>query len=120
MYQLVNPADELVEQELMLNRFNRLIGELLRGAMSRNVFQPWEVELLLDLDTCQIPREAASGCAASIPEGSHQATRDVLPARPMTLSRYLEIRGKGINRLRPRDGPECESSRCNTIRIASE
>ena len=52
----------------MLNRFNRLIGELLRGAISRNAFQPWEVELLLDLETCQIPPEAAGGCAAPIPE----------------------------------------------------
>ena len=42
-------ADDLVEQELMLNRFNRLIGEIMHGAITRNLFQPWEVDLLLDI-----------------------------------------------------------------------
>jgi len=42
-------ADDLVAQELMLNRFNRLMGELMRGAITRNVFQPWEIDLLLDI-----------------------------------------------------------------------
>ena len=49
-------AEELIEQELMLNRFNRLIGEVMRGALARNSFQPWEVEILLDLDQCQVEK----------------------------------------------------------------
>ena len=49
-------ADDLVEQELMLNRFNRLMGELLRGTIARNSFYPWEVEILLDLDACPLDR----------------------------------------------------------------
>ena len=49
-------ADDLVEQELMLNRFNRLMGEITRGTITRNVFQPWEVDLLLDIDSCTLDR----------------------------------------------------------------
>ena len=43
-------ADELIELELMLNRFNRLIGEVIRGVLARNSFQHWEVEILMDLE----------------------------------------------------------------------
>src|ERR1019366_10159217 len=49
-------ADDLVEQELMLNRFNRLIGEITHGAISRNVFQPWEIDLLVDIASCPLDR----------------------------------------------------------------
>jgi hypothetical protein len=49
-------ADDLVERELMLNRFNRLMGELVRGAIIRNSFQPWEIDLLLDIDNCPLDR----------------------------------------------------------------
>jgi len=44
-------ADDLVDQELMLNRFRRLISELLRGTIRRTVFGPWEVEILLDIES---------------------------------------------------------------------
>ena len=42
-------ADDLVEQELMLHRFNRLMGEIVRSAITRNAFQTWEIDLLLDI-----------------------------------------------------------------------
>lgn len=43
-----------VEVEYMLAQFNRLMQELLRGNMNRNAFRPWEVELLLDIEGCEI------------------------------------------------------------------
>ena len=46
--------DDLIQRELMLNRFKRLMGELLRGEIARNSFHPWEVEILLDMDACQM------------------------------------------------------------------
>ena len=42
--------------ELMANRFNRLVKELLEGHVQRNSFQPWEVHLLLDLQDCRLTR----------------------------------------------------------------
>ena len=42
------------DSEAVLNRFNRLISELLKGTFSRNCFRPWEVELLLDIESCNL------------------------------------------------------------------
>jgi hypothetical protein len=42
------------EVEFLLPQFNRLINELLRGSMNRNTFQPWEIALLLDIETCNL------------------------------------------------------------------
>jgi hypothetical protein len=47
-------ADDLVESELMLNRFRRLVGELIRGCIARNTFAPWELEILTDLEACNL------------------------------------------------------------------
>ena len=47
-------ADDLIERELMLNRFKRLLGEVIRGESIRNSFQAWEIEILLDLEACEL------------------------------------------------------------------
>ncbi len=46
--------DDQPDLELMANRFNRLVKELLDGAVRRTSFQPWEVDLLLDLQACRL------------------------------------------------------------------
>lgn len=46
--------DELTPQDEMLLQFNRLINELLRGQITRNCFQPWELELMLDIEGCSL------------------------------------------------------------------
>lgn len=43
------PVDEL---EPIMTQFNKLITEMLRGRVQRNTFQPWEIELLLDIEGC--------------------------------------------------------------------
>jgi hypothetical protein len=48
--------EEPPDLELMANRFNRLVKELLDGRVRRNTFQPWEVHLLLDLQECRLTR----------------------------------------------------------------
>jgi hypothetical protein len=50
----MDPADDPAEQEITLQRFHRLVTEILQGGTRRTVFQPWEVEILLDLQTCAI------------------------------------------------------------------
>ena len=42
------------EVETMLVQFDRLMAELLRGAVSRNTFRHWEVALLLDIEHCEL------------------------------------------------------------------
>ncbi|MBI5086630.1 MAG: hypothetical protein HZB13_18795 [Acidobacteria bacterium] len=44
----------LIELEERLRLFNKLMLELLRGRIQRTTFQPWEVELLLDIEACQL------------------------------------------------------------------
>ncbi len=35
--------------EIVHAQFNRLMNELIKGAINRNTFQPWEIELMLDI-----------------------------------------------------------------------
>ena len=84
-------AEDLVQLELMLNRFNRLIGELLHGTTVRNSFYPWEIELLIDMESCLVePRRR--------PEILRQYQKAVEkqlesgPGPPMKLSQYLQTR----------------------------
>jgi len=86
-------ADELIEQELMLNRFKRLIGEVIRGAVARNTFQPWEVEILLDLQNCTFER----GHRLEILGQYQRAVERQMtygPGPPMKLSEFLVIRAR--------------------------
>jgi len=48
--------DDPPDLELMANRFNRLVKELLQGEVRRTSFQSWEVHLLLDLQDCRLTR----------------------------------------------------------------
>lgn len=46
--------DTLPDSETVLAQFNRLIQELLRGSLNRNTFRPWEITLLLDIESCDL------------------------------------------------------------------
>jgi hypothetical protein len=84
-------SDDLIQLDLMLNRFNRLITELMRGAIVRNSFQPWEVEILLDIETCELDSRKR-------PEVLRQYQKAVTkqletgPGPPMKLSQYLQLK----------------------------
>jgi hypothetical protein len=45
-------------QTTNLAQFNNLIHELIQGGPKRTVYQPWEMELLLDFGTCRLRRSA--------------------------------------------------------------
>ena len=84
-------AEELVEQELMLNRFNRLIGEVMRGALARNSFQPWEVEILLDLDECQLEKRRRFDILRQYQKAVERQVNSG-DGPPMKLSEFLLLR----------------------------
>lgn len=44
----------ITELELKLQQFNKLLAEVLRGRIQRTTFQPWEVEILLDIQACEL------------------------------------------------------------------
>lgn len=46
--------EDSVQMELMLGRFRRLMSEVRSGVVRRNNFEPWEVDILLDLPNCHL------------------------------------------------------------------
>ena len=51
---LLGMIESLPDSEAVLAQFNRLIQELLRGSLNRNTFRPWEIDLLLDIESCDL------------------------------------------------------------------
>jgi hypothetical protein len=90
-------AEDLVERELMLNRFNRLMGELMRGAIVRNVFQPWEIELLLDIENCPLERRRRLEILRQYQKAVERQL-DTGPGPPMKLSHFLAMRAAAKQR----------------------
>ncbi|MGA2212687.1 MAG: hypothetical protein ABSH31_05375 [Bryobacteraceae bacterium] len=79
---------QTVDSEARLNRFNRLMGELIRGAMNRNTFQPWEIDILLDIEACQIlepvKRETLRRYQKAVQRSMEKGAQ-----MPLRLSEYL-------------------------------
>ena len=84
-------ADDLVEQELMLHRFNRLMGEIMRGAITRNVFQAWEIDVLLDIESCPLERRRRLEIMRQYQKAVERQL-DTGPGPPMKLSVFLAAR----------------------------
>ena len=78
----------------MLGRFNRLMAELARGVITRNHFAPWEIELLLDLQSCKLePRRRSETLRQYQRAVERQMEKG--PGPPMKLSDFLARREKG-------------------------
>jgi hypothetical protein len=67
------------DSDAILAQFNRLIQELLRGNMHRNTFRPWEIELLLDIEACNL---------------RDSSRREMLRRYQRAVQRHLEKGGK--------------------------
>jgi len=92
----VTSADDIELRERQLNRFRRLIGELLRGEMHRNSFEPWEIELLLDFDTCQLPTRRRLEILRQY-QKAVERQMETGPGPPMKLSHFLVMREQRRN-----------------------
>ena len=77
------------DSDAVLAQFNRLIQELLRGNMHRNTFRPWEVELLLDIEACNL-RESAKRETLKRYQKAVQRHMEKGARLPLKLSEYLE------------------------------
>lgn len=81
-------VQDLPDPEEILVQFNRLIRELLRGQISRNTFRPWEVELLLDIESCALRESSREGTLKRYQKAvQRQLTRGAV--KPMKLSEFL-------------------------------
>jgi hypothetical protein len=81
--------DSLPDSDAVLAQFNRLIQELLRGNMHRNTFRPWEVELLLDIESCNL-REASKRETLRRYQKAVQRQMEKGGRLPLKLSEYLD------------------------------
>ncbi len=81
--------DSLPDSDAVLAQFNRLIQELLRGNMQRNTFRPWEIELLLDIETCAL-RDASRRETLRRYQRAVQRHMEKGARLPLKLSEYLE------------------------------
>jgi hypothetical protein len=79
---------ETVDSEARLNRFNRLMQELIRGNMNRNTFHPWEIEILLDIEACQIREPVKRETLRRYQKAVQRAMEKGAPT-PLRLSDYL-------------------------------
>ena len=80
---------DLPDSDAVLAQFNRLIQELLRGNMHRNTFRPWEIELLLDIEGCNL-REASKRETLRRYQKAVQRHMEKGANLPLKLSEYLE------------------------------
>jgi hypothetical protein len=94
----VTSADDLEHRELQLNRFRRLIGELQRGATNRNCFAVWEVDLLLDFDTCKLPARRRQEILQQY-QRAVERQMETGPGPPIKLSHFLVLREQRRNAL---------------------
>ena len=81
--------DDLMDRELMFSRFQRLIAELIRGTSTRTLFQPWELQILIDIEgialdskqRVKILRQYQNAVSKQLESG---------PGPPMKLSEFLQ------------------------------
>ena len=89
--------ESLPDSDTVLAQFNRLIQELLRGTMHRNTFRPWEIELLLDIETCNL-RETNKRDFFRRYQKAVQRHMEKGARLPLKLSEYLDaVKAKRAN-----------------------
>ena len=91
-------AEEYELRERQLNRFRRLIGELLRGETNRNSFEPWEIDLMLDFKDCELPPRRRTEILCQYQRAVERQLQTG-PGPPIKLSHFLVLREQRRNAL---------------------
>ncbi|MBZ5577879.1 MAG: hypothetical protein LAP40_15060 [Acidobacteriia bacterium] len=86
-------VDDVIQIELMLNRFRRLMAELQSGTINRNNFEPWEIEILLDLESCQVQSRRWTETLRQYEKTVERQLEGGF-GPPMKLSEYLALRAQ--------------------------
>ena len=81
--------DFVPDGDTLLAQFNRLMQEILRGEMRRNTFREWEIQLLLDVEECDL-RDASRREMLKRYQKAVQRHMERGGARPFKLSEYIE------------------------------
>lgn len=82
--------DTVQDSEVVLNRFNKLVQELLRGSITRNTFRPWEIDILLDIEACNLRDGGRRETMRRYQKAVQRAMEKGAPM-PLKLSEYLDM-----------------------------
>jgi hypothetical protein len=74
--------------EIVHAQFNRLMNELLKGSIARNTFQPWEIEILLDIQAADLGNASEKEVLRRYQKAVQRAY-DKGAKMPMKLTEYL-------------------------------
>ncbi len=74
--------------EIVHAQFNRLMNELIKGAINRNTFQPWEIELMLDIQAADFGDSPQKEMLKRY-QKAVQRSYDKGVKMPMKLSEYI-------------------------------
>lgn len=80
---------ETQDPEVVLNRFNKLLQDLVRGTLNRNTFQQWEIDVLLDIEMCNV-REPVKRETLRRYQKAVQRSMEKGARAPLKLSEYLD------------------------------
>jgi hypothetical protein len=80
---------EPADSDAVLAQFNRLIKELLSGNFSRNTFRPWEIDILLNIEGCDLGT-ASKAVVLRRYQSAVQRQMEKGARLPLKLSEYLE------------------------------
>jgi hypothetical protein len=83
--------DDLIQAELMLNRFRKLMTELIRGELVRNSFHAWEVDLLVDIAGCSLESKHRHEVLRQY-QRAVERQMEIGPGPPMKLSEFLQLK----------------------------
>ncbi|HEY7336412.1 MAG TPA: hypothetical protein VH639_16085 [Bryobacteraceae bacterium] len=97
--------DVLPDSETILAQFNHLMQELVSGEVRRNSFRPWEIDLLLDMESCDL-REPSRRVILQRYQKAVRRQMTKGARLPMKLSEYMEAAHakRAVNRRGP--GPD--------------
>ena len=101
---------QTIDSEARLNRFNRLMQELIRGVMNRNTFQPWEIDILLDIEACQL-REPVKRETLRRYQKAVQRSMEKGAQMPWRLSEYLGTKKSASARTAPAEDTTASETR---------
>ncbi len=77
------------DSELVHAQFQRLLNELIKGTINRNTFQPWEIELMLDIQAADFgdtpQKELLKRYQKAVQRAYEKGAK-----MPMKMTEYLE------------------------------
>lgn len=84
---------KIPDSQETLAQFNSLIAEILQGGPGRARYQKWEIEILLDIESCKLDADTAAGILLEFQDAVQlQIKQGVEPS--LRLSDFLRDRNR--------------------------